>query len=155
MSLIKEEQGDLENSIIYLEKKYSYKPLDDDYFSRKSFLLLKNKEYIKLDALLNNFKDGNFDFDCNVLIINTMYSYKINSDKKYNKSDLDSIISRAKPEDKLTSIAAKLVIGSNYKQALSDIKKLINNDREYYLVFNDWVILEDIDKVSLKELIEK
>lgn len=155
MSLIKEEQGDLENSIIYLEKKYSYKPLDDDYFSRKSFLLLKNKEYIKLDALLNNFKDGNFDFDCNVLIINTMYSYKINSDKKYNKSDLDSIISRAKPEDKLTSIAAKLVIGSNYKQALSDIKKLINNDREYYLVFNDWVILEDIDKISLKELIEK
>ncbi|WP_296274442.1 hypothetical protein, partial [Psychrobacter sp. UBA6730] len=98
---------------------------------------------------------GNFDFDCNVLIINTMYSYKINSDKKYNKSDLDSIISRAKPEDKLTSIAAKLVIGSNYKQALSDIKKLINNDREYYLVFNDWVILEDIDKISLKELIEK
>ena len=154
MSLIKEEQGDLEKSIDYLEKKYSYLPYDSDYFSRKSFLLLKNKEYKKLDKLLEYFRKNDFDFECSVLTVNTMYSYKINGDKKYNQSDLNSIISKAKPEDKLTSIAAKLVIGSNYKQALSDIKKLINNDREYYLVFDDWVILEDIDKVSLKELIE-
>ena len=155
MSLIKEEQGDLEKSIIYLEKKYSYKPLDSDYYSRKSFLLLKNREYSKLDVLLNDFKNNDFDFDCSVLIINAMYSYKINNDKKYNTSDLYSIISKAKPKDKLTSIAAKLIIGSNYQQALSDIKKLINNDREYYLVFNDWIILEDIDKASLRELIKK
>ena len=155
MSLVKEEQGDLEKSINYLEKKYSYKPLDSDYYSRKSFLLLKNREYSKLDVLLNDFKNNDFDFDCSVLIINAMYSYKINNDKKYNTSDLYSIISKAKPKDKLTSIAAKLIIGSNYQQALSDIKKLINNDREYYLVFNDWIILEDIDKATLRELIKK
>lgn len=155
MSLIKEEQGDFDNSIIYFEKMYSYKPLDDDYFSRKSFLLLKNKNYNELDELFRYFKDNKFDFDCDVLTVNAMYSYKVNSDKKYNQSVLDSIVSKAKPKDKITSIAAKLVIGSNYKQAMSDIKKLINNDREYYLIFDDWVILADIDKASLKELIEK
>ena len=153
MSLIKEEQGDLKQAIDYLEKRYSYVPFDEDYFNRKSFLLLKNKEYDKLDELLNNFRSGNFDFDCNVLIINVMYSYKLNSNNKYSESILNSIISKEKSKDKLTSIAAKLVIGNNRHQALSEIKKLINTDREYYLVFNDWVILENEDKTSLKEII--
>lgn len=154
MSLIKEEQEDLEKSIEYLESKYNHLSFDDDYFSRKSFLLLKNKDYDKLDELFKYFKTNNFDFDCSVLTVNAMYGYKINSNKNYNRSDLDRIISQAKPEDKLISIAAKIVIGKNHSQALSDIKKLINNDREYYLVFNDWVILEDNEKTLLKELIK-
>lgn len=153
MSLIKEEQGDLKQSLDYLEKRYSYVQFDENYFNRKSFLLLKNKEYDKLDELLKNFESENFDFDCSVLIINAMYSYKINGDGKYSESILNSIISKEKSKDKLTSIAAKLVIGNNRHQALSEIKKLINTDREYYLIFNDWVILENEDKTPLKQII--
>lgn len=153
MSLIKEEQGNLKQAIDYLEKRYSYVPFDENYFNRKSFLLLKNKEYDKLDELLKKFRSGHFEFDCSVLIINAMYSYKINGNDKYSESTLNSIISKEKSKDKLTSIAAKLVIGNNRHQALSEIKKLINTDREYYLIFNDWVILENEDKTSLKQII--
>lgn len=153
MSLIKEEQGNLEQAINYLEKRYNYVIFDKDYFNRKSFLLLKNKEYDKLDELLTYFRNGNFDFECSVLVINAMCSYKLNANNKYSESTLNSIISKEKSKDKLTSIAAKLVIGNNRHQALSEIKKLINTDREYYLVFNDWVILENEDKTSLKEII--
>lgn len=153
MSKIKEEQEDFTQAINYFEKRYSYLPFDENYFNRKSFLLLKNKDYEKLDDLLNNFKSGNFYFNCNVLTINVMYSYKISGSNKYSESTLNSIISKEKSKDKLVSIAAKLVVGNNRHQALSEIRKLVSTDREYYLVFDDWVILENEDKTSLKEII--
>lgn len=155
MSLIKEEQGDITQAIEYFDKRYEYISFDENYFSKKSFLLLKSEEYDKLDKLFVYYNTNDFGFDCDVLTINAMYGYKKNENRNYNEYNLNSIISKAKPEDKLTVIAAKIVIGKNKHQALTDIKKLIRSAREYYLTFNDWVILENEDKLAIKEIIEE
>ncbi|PYE38549.1 SIR2 family protein [Psychrobacter fozii] len=149
LSLIKEEQGFISESIDYLNKQYEYKSFDENYFNRKSFLLLKSEKYEDLSNLYKSYKKGGYDFDCEIITINTMYSYKRLESSKFEADLLRNFVNNSK--DKNVRIGAKLILGENHHQAIQELIKLVKRDRNAFLACNDWVILSDDDKLKVKK----
>lgn len=148
LSLIKEEQGFIPEAIDYLNKQYEYKNFDENYFNRKSFLFLKIENHEELNSLYRVYTKGDYDFDCEIITINTMYSYKKSDSDKFEADLLRKLISNSK--DKNVQIGAKLILGENHHQAIQELIKLVKRDRNSFLACNDWVILSDDDKLKIK-----
>lgn len=150
MSLISGAKEDFKESLEYLEKQYEYQPVDGSYFSRKSYIFLKDGCYDKVVALKNYYDANGYDFeeDSEVLIINTMYANKM-----LNNSNFDEEILRrlSTSNNRLVSIASRLLVDSTRTQAIQNMIKLVKEDPRNFLTFNDWVFLSSEELAQIKD----
>ena len=140
-------KGKYIESIKALEKSYQYKAQDDSYYVYKSYLYLKNESFDKAIELYNDYLASEFDFDSDILTLNTMYAFKMLKDPKYDESKLNVIVSKG---EKIMTNATKLVIQNTRAQALSSLASLVKNDPSIYFIVKDWVFLnnDEVNKIK-------
>lgn len=152
MSIISCAKEDFKGSLEYLEKQYEYQPIDGSYFSKKSYLLLKDDCYDKVIALKKDYDINDYDFeeDNDVLLVNTMYANKM-----LDNSDFDEDVLRrlATSKNRLVSIASRLLVDSTRTQAIQNMISLVKEDPRNFLMFNTWVLLSTEELAQIKNKI--
>ena len=152
MSIISCAKEDFKVALEYLEKQYEYQPIDGSYFSRKSYLLLKDNCYDKVVALKSDYDINDYDFeeDNEVLLVNTMYANKM-----LNNSDFDEEVLRGLSisNNRLVSIASRLLVDSTRPQAIQNMINLVKEDPRNFLTFSNWVLLSSEELARIKDKI--
>ncbi len=155
MSVISCAKKDFKDSLDYLEKQYEHQPIDGSYFSRKSYLFLKDGCYDKVVELKSYYDTHNYDFeeDNEVLVINTMYANKILENEYFDEELLRKLSSS---ENRLIGIASRLLVDSTRPQAINNMIKMVTEDPRNFLTFNDWVLLtaEELTQIKGKIIID-
>lgn len=152
MGVISCAKEDFKSSLEYLEKQYEYQPIDGSYFSRKSYLLLKDGCYDKVIELKIDYDINNYDFeeDNEVLVVNTMYANKMLENGKFDEGVLRKLSSS---ENRLVNIASRLLVDSTRPQAIQNMIKMVKEDPRNFLTFNDWVFLTNEELAHIREKI--
>ena len=153
LSVVYAAKSKFEESLKSLDRQYEYQPLDGNYFSRKSYLLLKNKSYEEVINLKEEYDSNEFDFEksYDVLTINSMYANKILNDVNY---DEDLLRNFSSSENKLIRVASRLLIDKTRNQALQNINAMIKADPRNYLIFDEWELLTFDELASIRDKIE-
>ncbi len=153
LTIVYSAKSKFKDAIESFEQQYEYQPINGTYFSRKSYLLLKNKSYEDVINLKEEYISNNFDFeeDFEVLKINAMYANKMLNDAAYDESLLRTLSSS---ENKLIKIASRLLVDNTRSQAIQNIISMIKADPRNYFMFDDWEILTSDELTNIKSKIE-
>lgn len=152
MSIISCAKEDFQGALDYLEKQYEYQPVDGSYFSRKSYLLLKDNCYDKVVTLKSDYDVNDYDFeeDNEVLIINTMYANKMLDNSNFDEEVLRGL---SMSNNRLVNIASRLLVDSTRSQAIQNMINLVKEDPRNFLTFNSWVLLNSEELTRIKDKI--
>lgn len=152
MSIISCAKEDFQGALDYLEKQYEYQPVDGSYFSRKSYLLLKDNCYDKVVTLKSDYDVNDYDFeeDNEVLIINTMYANKMLDNSNFDEEVLRGL---SMSNNRLVNIASRLLVDSTRSQAIQNMINLVKEDPRNFLTFNSWVFLNSEELTRIKDKI--
>lgn len=142
---------EFDKAISYIDKQFTYQPIDESYYIHKSFILLKAEKYNEIIQLKNEYENSYFDFSSDIFLVNSEFaSKKLNKDQ-YNKYKLDAIASKTNISLQV-SLACSIIDDAKKTQGMSRLYKIIENNPLAYFNYNEWVFFEK-EEVSI--LMEK